>query len=67
MEKAEDVEAKANLQPPFYIREIDANYSKSHHPSVKKDKKNTYWEHRNKASKDKNKAKSHNSSSANQP
>ncbi len=34
---------------------------------VKKDKEDTYWEHRDKAFKDKDKAKFHNSSSTNQP
>ncbi len=34
---------------------------------AKKDKEDTYWEPQNKASKDKNKAKSHNFSPANQP
>ncbi len=68
IEKAGDVEAKANLQPPFYVREIDSKYPKSHCPSVKKDKEDTYQEPRDEASKDKDKAKSHNSSnSANQP
>ncbi len=67
VEKAGDVEVKVNLQPPFYVREINARCPKSHHLSVKKDKENIYWECRDKASKDKDKAKSHNFSSANQP
>ncbi len=67
VEKAGDVEAKANLQPPFYVREIDSRYSKGHCPTAKKNKEDTYQESRNEASKDKDKAKSHNSSSANQP
>ncbi len=68
MEKAGDVEAKANLQPPFYVRDIDASCPKSHCLSAKKDKEDTYWEPQNEASKDKDKAKSHSSSnSANQP
>ncbi len=68
MEKAGDVEAKVNLQPPFYIRDIDARCPKGQRPSAKKDKENTYWEPQNEASKDKDKAKSHNfSTSANQP
>ncbi len=66
VEKPGDVEAKANLQPPFYIREIDSRYPKSDRPSAKKDKEDTYQEFRNQASKDKDKAKSHNSSLANQ-
>ncbi len=68
MEKAGDAEAKANLQPLFYVRDIDARCSKGHRPLAKKDKKDTYREPQNEASKDKNKAKSHSSSnSANQP
>ncbi len=67
VEKAGDVEAKANLQPHFYVREINARYLKGHHPLVKKNKEDTYWEHCNEASKDKEKAKSYNTSSANQP
>ncbi len=68
VEKAGDVEAKANLQPPFYIRDIDTRCPKGHCPSAKKDKEDTYREPQNEASKDKNKAKSYSSSaSANQP
>ncbi len=62
MEKAGDEEAKANLQPPFYVKDIDARCPKSHCPSAKKDKEDIYREPQNEASKDKNKAKSHNSS-----
>ncbi len=68
VEKAGDIEAKANLQPPFYVRDIDVRCPKGHHLSAKKDKEDTYQEPQNKASKDKDKAKSHSSSiSANQP
>ncbi len=68
MKKAGDAKAKANLQPPFYIRDIDARCPKDHHPSAKKGKEDTYREPQNEASKDKDKVKSHNSStSANQP
>ncbi len=68
MEKAGDVEAKANLQSPFYIRDINVRCPKGHRPSAKKDKENTYREPQSEASKDKDKAKSHNSStSTNQP
>ncbi len=68
VEKAGDVEAKANLQPPFYVREIDSRYLKSYRPSAKKDKEDTYQEPQNEASKDKDKAKSQSSStSINQP
>ncbi len=32
VEKVGDVEAKANLQPPFYVRDIDIRYPKVHRP-----------------------------------
>ncbi len=68
MEKADDAEAKINLQPPFYVKDIDAKCPKSYHSSAKKDKEDTYREPQNEASKDKDKAKSHSSTaSANQP
>ncbi len=68
MEKAGDAKAKANLQPLFYVRDIDAKCPKNHRSSAKKDKEDTYRELQNEASKDKDKAKSHSSStSANQP
>ncbi len=68
MEKAGDAEAKANLQPPFYIRDIDARCPKGHRLSAKIDKEDTYREPQSEASKDKDKAKSHNfSTSTNQP
>ncbi len=67
VEKAGDAEVKANLQPPFYVRDIDTRCSKNHCPSAKKDKEDTYQELQNEASKDKNKTKSYSSSvSANQ-
>ncbi len=67
MEKAGDVEAKANLQPPFYVRDIDVRCLKGHRPSSK-NKEDTYRELQSEASKDKDKDKSHSSStSANQP
>ncbi len=66
MEKPSDVEAKANLQPPFYVKDINTKCPKSHCPLAKKDKKDTYWEPRNKTS-NKNKAKSNSSTSVNQP
>ncbi len=68
VEKAGNVEAKANLQLPFYVREIDIRCLKGHRPSVKKNKKDAYRKLRDEAfNKDKDKAKSHNSStSANQ-
>ncbi len=67
VEKVDVIEAKANLQPPFYIREIDSRCPKNHCPSAKRDKEDIYEEPCNKASKDKDKAKSHSSSSTNQP
>ncbi len=67
MKKAGDIEAKANLQPPFYVRDIDTRCPKCDHPLSKNDKEDTYREPQSEASKDKDKAKSHNSStSANQ-
>ncbi len=68
MEKAGDIEAKTNLQPPFYVKEIDFKCPKDHRLLAKKDKTDTYWEPQNKASMNNNKAKSHSSStSTNQP
>ncbi len=67
MEKAGNAEAKANLQPPFSVRDIDARCPKGHRPSSK-NKEDTYREPQSEASKDKDKAKSHSSStSTNQP
>ncbi len=67
VEKAGDIEAKVNLQPSFYIREIDSRCPKGHCPSAKKDKEDIYWEPRNETFKYKDKAKSQTSSSPNQP
>ncbi len=64
MEKVGDVEAKANLQPPFYVRDIDVRCPKDHRLSSKKDKEDTYREPQSETSKDKDKAKSHNSSTS---
>ncbi len=64
MEKAGDVETKANLQSSFYIREIDSRCPKGHCTSVKKDKEDTYRDPQNEASKDKDKAKSYSSSTS---
>ncbi len=67
VEEAGDAKAKANLQPLFYVREINSRCPKSHRPLAKKNKEDTYREPQNKASKGKDKAKSHSSStSANQ-
>ncbi len=65
VEKVGNAEAKANLQPTFYVRDINANCPKGYRSSAKKDKENTYQVPHNEASKDK--AKSQTSSSANQP
>ncbi len=66
VEKTGDVEAKANLQPSFYVKDINVSCLKGHHSSAKKDKEDTYWEPRNEAS-NKDNAKSNSSASANQP
>ena len=67
VEKAVNAEAKAGLQPHSMIKEIDSRYPKKYRPLVKKDKDDAYQEHRNKVfNKDKKKAKSHPSFSANQ-
>ncbi len=66
VEKVGDTKVKANLQPSFYIREIDSRCPKSHHQSAKKDKKDIYQEYRNEVSKDKDKTKSHTPTSTNQ-
>ncbi len=66
IEKAGDIKAKINLQSLFYVREIDARCPKGHCPLVKKNKEDTYRKHCNETSKDKEKAKSYNSSSTNQ-
>ena len=65
MEKAGDVEAKANFQLPFYVREINSKCPKGYRLSVKKDKEDANREHRDKASKDKDKTKSYTPFSAN--
>ncbi len=68
MEKVDNAEAKANLQPFFYVRDINARCPKGHCLSAKNNKEDTYWEPQNEISKDKGKAKSHSSfTSANQP
>ncbi len=67
VEKVGDSKAKTNLQPPFYVKKIDARCLKNHCLSVKKNKEDTYWEYHNEAFKDKEKAKFYNSFSAYQP
>ncbi len=66
MEKAGNEEAKANLQPPFYVRDINTRCPKGYRPLAKKDKEDAYQEPRDEAS-NKDKAKSNSSASANQP
>ena len=67
VEKAIDAKATAGLQPHSMIREIDSKWPKKHRPLVKKDKDNTYQKHRDETfNKNKEKAKSHPLSSANQ-
>ena len=67
MEKVVNAKTKAGLQPHSMIKEIDSKCPKKYKPSVKKDKYNAYWDYRNEASnKDKEKAKSHLLSFANQ-
>ena len=61
VEKARNVEAKANLQPPFCVKEIDSKCPKCYHSLVKKNKKDANQEHCNEASsKNKKKTKSYN-------
>ncbi len=65
MEKTGNVEAKTNLQPRFYVKDINAICPKNYRPSAKKDKEDTYQEPYDETSKDKDKSNS--SASANQP
>ncbi len=65
MEKVGDAEAKANLQPPFYVRDIDARCPKDHRLLAKKDKEDIYQELQNEAS-NKDKAKFNSSTFTNQ-
>ncbi len=66
VEKALDVEVKANLQPPSGTREINSRCPRDYRLSIKKDKDNVNQEHRDEIpNQDKDKVKSHNSSSAN--
>ena len=67
VEKAIGAEVKVGLQQNSMIREIDFRCLKEHKPSVKKNKDDAYWKHHDEASIDQKKAKSHPSSSANQP
>lgn len=62
VEKAIDIKAKANLQSPSESREINSRYWKGYRPSAKKDKEEVIredWDG------DKDKAKPHNPSPAN--
>ncbi len=65
VEKAGDVKAKANLQPLFYVRDINDKCPKGHCPLAKNNKEDTYWEPYNETFKDK--TKSNSSAFANQP
>ena len=65
IEKAGDVEAKANLQPLFYVCEIDFRSPQDHRLLSKKDQKNTQQEHHNEAPK--KKAQSQTSSTTHRP
>ena len=48
VKKTVNIEAKASLQLPFRIKEIDSRYPKSYRPSIKKDKKyKANWKHQN--------------------
>ncbi len=68
VEKAVDVEAKANLQPFFGTREIDFRRLKGYRLLVKKDKDDAYRKHHNEVSnKENEKAKSNNPSFTHQP
>ncbi len=66
IEKAGNAEVNANLQPPFYVRDINARCLKGHRSLTKKDKEDIYQELCDMAS-NKDKAKSNSSASANQP
>ncbi len=65
IEKAINTEAKANLQLPFEMIEINSRCLRGYRPTVKKDKDNINREHRDETPKFK--ARFHNSFSANQP
>ncbi len=66
IEKAVNVEAKDSRQSPFGTREIDSRCPRGYRPLVKKNKGDANREHQDKAlNKDKDKAKTHNSSFAN--
>ncbi len=65
VEKTVNVKSKANLQPLSETSKINSNCSKGYRPSVKKNNDDVNQEYQNEAPK--NKAKSHNSSFANQP
>ncbi len=68
VEKAVNIEVKASLSSPSMTREINSRCPKGYRPLVKKNKNNINWEHWDEVpNKDKDKVKSHNSSSANQP
>ncbi len=68
VEKTVNAKVKVGLQPSSETREINSRCPKRYKPSVKKNKDNIYWKHRDKASnRNKKKAKFYNPLSANQP
>ena len=68
VKKAINAEAKTSLQPLSGTKKIDFWYPKGYRPSTKKNKDNLSQKHYNKVfNKEKNKAKSYNFYSANQP
>ncbi len=66
VKKVGDVEAKTNMQPPFYDRDIDARCPKCHRPLAKNDKEDTYQKPQNRAS-NKDKIQSNSFAFADQP
>ena len=68
VKKAVNVRTKTSLQPLFGAKKIDSRCPQNYRLLVKKDKDDIYWKHCKEVSnKDKDKAKFHNSFSANQP
>ena len=57
-----NAKTKTSLLPPFKTREINSRYLKNNKPLAKNDKNNANWENQDG---DKDKAKSHNPSFAN--
>ncbi len=67
VEKIVNVEAKTSFRPPSETREIDFRCPRDYWPSIKKDKDNANREHLDEVSKYKDKTKSYNSFSTNEP